>query len=66
MKKLLAIAFIAVAFAACNGSDTTKETTSDTAVSVVPQPADTVKTVTDTTVTQKTVVEEGQTPDSTK
>ena len=60
MKKFLVIALIAAAFTSCNGDKKTEETTtgSDTTVTVVPN-ADTVKTVTDTTVSTTTTVTEG-------
>ncbi|MEP7163785.1 MAG: hypothetical protein ABI741_03775 [Ferruginibacter sp.] len=66
MKKLLAIALIATSFVACNDSETKtdEKTTSDTTAVVVPQPADTVKTVVDTTVKTTTTVVPGK--DTTK
>lgn len=56
MKKvILALAIVSVTFAACNDSKTT-ETTSDTTTVVTPPPAaDTVKVVTDTTITVDTL-----------
>ncbi len=58
MKKLLAIALIATSFVACNNGETKTEekTGSDTTTTVVTPAADTVKTVTDTTVKTTTTV----------
>ena len=66
MKKLLAIALIATSFVACNNAETKTEekTGSDTTAVVVPKAADTVKTVTDTTVKTTTTVTPGK--DTTK
>ena len=66
MKKLLAIALIATSFVACNDAETKTEekTSSDTTAVVVPQPADTVKTVVDTTIKTTTTVTPGK--DTTK
>jgi len=64
MKKFLAIAIIAASFTACNdGEKKTEETHSDTAITVVPT-ADTVKTITDTTI--KTSTETVEAKDTTK
>jgi len=51
MKKLLLVLAVATVFVACNNEDksTTTETKSDTAVTTVPN-ADTVTTITDTTI----------------
>ena len=55
MKKvILALAIVSVTFAACNDSKTS-ETTSDTTTVVTPVAADTVKVVTDTTITVDTL-----------
>jgi hypothetical protein len=60
MKKLFAIALIAATFTACNDDKKTEETKtgSDTATTVIPN-ADTIKTVTDTTVKTTTTVVPG-------
>ena len=56
MKKvILALAIVSVTFAACNDSSKTSETTSDTAIVVSPVAADTMKVVTDTTITVDTL-----------
>ncbi len=53
MKKvILALAIVSVSFAACNDSDKTTETTtnSDTTTVITPVSADTMTVITDTTV----------------
>ena len=56
MKKvILALAIVSVTFAACNDSSKSSETTSDTTTVVTPVAADTVKVVTDTTITVDTL-----------
>ncbi|WP_028295624.1 hypothetical protein [Olivibacter sitiensis] len=62
MKNLFKFGFLglalALAVAACGGSETKTEETADTTVEVVPTPDDTIEVVTDTVVTTDTLAED--------
>jgi PBP1b-binding outer membrane lipoprotein LpoB len=59
MKKILAIAVIAISFAACNNDSATTET-KDTTTVVTPQAPDTTQVVKTTEVTTDTTHKEGK------